>query len=143
MGTSNDKGTHLGTSPYALSFVSRRKKKEMECQDPYGTSAKFKRRDIGVYKDFHLIDAISFDLKRKRNALFLIHKLKLVTVFLSIQHCHVWINCLSKTNISLLCNLSRLLLGKLARVSLDGLNHQHKLAFWINTYNSCLMNVRF
>ncbi|KAL2906197.1 Rho GTPase-activating protein 6 [Bienertia sinuspersici] len=77
MGTSNDKGTHSDTSPYALSFVSRRKKKEMECQDPYGTSAKFKKRDIGVYKDFFLVDAISFDLKRKRNALFLLHKLKL------------------------------------------------------------------
>ncbi|XP_022149545.1 uncharacterized protein LOC111017954 isoform X2 [Momordica charantia] len=32
------------------------------------------------------------------------------------------------------------LLGKLASVSLEGLNQQQKLAFWINTYNSCIMN---
>uniref|UniRef100_A0A803KSE5 Ternary complex factor MIP1 leucine-zipper domain-containing protein n=1 Tax=Chenopodium quinoa TaxID=63459 RepID=A0A803KSE5_CHEQI len=107
MGTNIDKGTQLDTSP--LSFVSRPTKKDLEFQDPYGASAEIKARDIGAYKNFCLIDAISFDLKRKRNALFLLHKLKL-------------------------------LLGKLARVSLDGLSHQHKLAFWINTYNACLMN---
>lgn len=32
------------------------------------------------------------------------------------------------------------LLGKLASVNLQGLTHQEKLAFWINTYNSCMMN---
>ncbi|XP_010680424.2 uncharacterized protein LOC104895573 isoform X1 [Beta vulgaris subsp. vulgaris] len=109
MGTTNDKGTPLDTSPYSLSFVSHHKKKNVAVQDPYGTSAEFKERDIGAYKGFCIVDAISLDLKRKRNALFLLHKLKL-------------------------------LLGKLARVSLDGLSHQHKLAFWINTYNACLMN---
>ena len=36
----------------------------------------------------------------------------------------------------------RLLLRKLASVSLNGLTHQEKLAFWINTYNSCMLNVR-
>ena len=36
----------------------------------------------------------------------------------------------------------RLLLGKLASVNLEGLTHQEKLAFWINIYNSCMMNVR-
>lgn len=34
----------------------------------------------------------------------------------------------------------KLLLGKLASVDLNGLTHQEKLAFWINTYNSCMMN---
>ncbi|XWS41940.1 hypothetical protein CRYUN_Cryun17cG0125500 [Craigia yunnanensis] len=34
----------------------------------------------------------------------------------------------------------RFLLGKLASVNLEGLSHQQKLAFWINTYNSCIMN---
>ncbi|KAG8474743.1 hypothetical protein CXB51_031400 [Gossypium anomalum] len=34
----------------------------------------------------------------------------------------------------------RFLLGKLASVNLEGLSHQQKLAFWINTYNSCMMN---
>ncbi|XP_057504099.1 uncharacterized protein LOC130787687 isoform X2 [Actinidia eriantha] len=34
----------------------------------------------------------------------------------------------------------KLLLRKLASVSLKDLTHQEKLAFWINTYNSCMMN---
>ncbi|XP_059635522.1 uncharacterized protein LOC132277690 isoform X2 [Cornus florida] len=34
----------------------------------------------------------------------------------------------------------KLLLGKLASVDLKGLGHQEKLAFWINIYNSCMMN---
>lgn len=42
-----------------------------------------------------------------------------------------------------LTNMFRFLFGKLASVNLKGLSHQEKLAFWINTYNSCMMNVRF
>ncbi|XP_021910999.1 uncharacterized protein LOC110824790 isoform X1 [Carica papaya] len=34
----------------------------------------------------------------------------------------------------------KLLLGKLACVNLQNLTHQEKLAFWINVYNSCMMN---
>ncbi|GMH04054.1 hypothetical protein Nepgr_005893 [Nepenthes gracilis] len=34
----------------------------------------------------------------------------------------------------------KVLLGKLATVKLQGLSHQEKLAFWINVYNSCMMN---
>ncbi|KAK9946570.1 hypothetical protein M0R45_012028 [Rubus argutus] len=34
----------------------------------------------------------------------------------------------------------KLLLGKLASVNLKSLSHQEKLAFWINIYNSCMMN---
>lgn len=34
----------------------------------------------------------------------------------------------------------KFLLGKLAAANLEGLTHQQKLAFWINTYNSCMMN---
>ncbi|XP_014498715.1 uncharacterized protein LOC106759866 isoform X3 [Vigna radiata var. radiata] len=34
----------------------------------------------------------------------------------------------------------KLLLRKLACVNFDNLNHQEKLAFWINIYNSCIMN---
>ncbi|KAL8141143.1 hypothetical protein V2J09_007164 [Rumex salicifolius] len=34
----------------------------------------------------------------------------------------------------------KILLEKLASVNLKGLNHQEKLAFWINVYNSCMMN---
>ncbi|KAJ6872260.1 hypothetical protein NC651_031383 [Populus alba x Populus x berolinensis] len=33
-----------------------------------------------------------------------------------------------------------LLFGKLASVNLQNLTHQKKLAFWINIYNSCMMN---
>ncbi|XP_074286476.1 uncharacterized protein LOC141611757 isoform X2 [Silene latifolia] len=99
----DDKKTQV---PFSLSIVSDQ---DMELQDPYGSVIELKKRDIGVYKHLCIVDAISIDLKRKRDALFLLHKLKL-------------------------------LLGKLARVNLDGLSHQHKLAFWINTYNSCMMN---
>ncbi|KAA8531719.1 hypothetical protein F0562_006564 [Nyssa sinensis] len=45
-----------------------------------------------------------------------------------------------KTNASFLIQRLKLLLGKLASVNLEGLTHQQKLAFWINTYNSCMMN---
>ncbi|XP_044474783.1 uncharacterized protein LOC123202747 isoform X2 [Mangifera indica] len=34
----------------------------------------------------------------------------------------------------------KILLGKLASVNLQNLTHQEKLAFWINIYNSCMMN---
>ncbi|KAL4372514.1 hypothetical protein HN51_042417 [Arachis hypogaea] len=34
----------------------------------------------------------------------------------------------------------KLLFRKLASVNLEKLNHQEKLAFWINIYNSCMMN---
>ncbi|KAJ4847047.1 hypothetical protein Tsubulata_017078 [Turnera subulata] len=44
------------------------------------------------------------------------------------------------TNAIFLIHRLKFLLGKLATVSFEGLNHQQKLAFWINTYNSCIMN---
>ncbi|KAJ6679187.1 TERNARY COMPLEX FACTOR MIP1 LEUCINE-ZIPPER-RELATED [Salix purpurea] len=34
----------------------------------------------------------------------------------------------------------KLLFGKLASINLQNLSHQKKLAFWINIYNSCMMN---
>ncbi|WJX34813.1 hypothetical protein P8452_22888 [Trifolium repens] len=34
----------------------------------------------------------------------------------------------------------KVLLRKLACVNIENLNHQEKLAFWINIYNSCMMN---
>ncbi|XP_045814146.1 uncharacterized protein LOC123907813 isoform X3 [Trifolium pratense] len=43
-------------------------------------------------------------------------------------------------NAVFLINRLKFLLGKLASVNLKGLTHQEKLAFWINTYNSCMMN---
>ncbi|XP_076912851.1 uncharacterized protein LOC143571259 [Bidens hawaiensis] len=44
------------------------------------------------------------------------------------------------TNSVFLIQRLKLLLGKLASVSLTSLSHQEKLAFWINIYNSCMMN---
>ncbi|KAL0438671.1 UNVERIFIED_CONTAM: hypothetical protein Slati_2350100 [Sesamum latifolium] len=47
----------------------------------------------------------------------------------------------NKTTISVfLVQRLRLLLEKLASVDLKDLTHQEKLAFWINIYNSCMMN---
>ncbi|KAI3889816.1 hypothetical protein MKX03_033854 [Papaver bracteatum] len=41
---------------------------------------------------------------------------------------------------SILTQRLKLLLGKLRSADLRGLSHQQKLAFWINVYNSCMMN---
>ncbi|CAA0832782.1 Protein of unknown function- DUF547 [Striga hermonthica] len=46
-----------------------------------------------------------------------------------------------KTNASFLIQRLKILLDKLSSVRLDGLSHQQKLAFWINIYNACIMNV--
>ncbi|PWA90854.1 ternary complex factor MIP1, leucine-zipper [Artemisia annua] len=46
-----------------------------------------------------------------------------------------------RTTISVfLAQRLKILLGKLALVNLTSLTHQEKLAFWINIYNSCMMN---
>ncbi|XP_010432098.1 PREDICTED: uncharacterized protein LOC104716423 isoform X1 [Camelina sativa] len=45
-----------------------------------------------------------------------------------------------RINASFLIHRLKFLLNKLSIVNLDGLSHQQKLAFWINTYNSCVMN---
>ncbi|MCL7047812.1 hypothetical protein MKW94_024601 [Papaver nudicaule] len=44
------------------------------------------------------------------------------------------------THSSILTQRLTLLLGKLKLADLRGLSHQQKLAFWINVYNSCMMN---
>ncbi|XP_028760471.1 uncharacterized protein LOC114735720 isoform X3 [Neltuma alba] len=44
------------------------------------------------------------------------------------------------TNALFLIHRLEFLLGKLASVKLKGLTHHQKLAFWINTYNSCILN---
>ncbi|KAL6656157.1 hypothetical protein ACP70R_006983 [Stipagrostis hirtigluma subsp. patula] len=41
---------------------------------------------------------------------------------------------------ALLSRRLKALLRRLSSVDLAGLNHQQKLAFWINVYNSCMMN---
>ncbi|KAF8085341.1 hypothetical protein N665_0671s0019 [Sinapis alba] len=45
-----------------------------------------------------------------------------------------------RINALFLIHRLKFLLNKLSIVNLDGLSHQQKLAFWINTYNSCAMN---
>lgn len=50
------------------------------------------------------------------------------------------VNLNRKMNASFLIHRLKILLGKLSSVKLEGLTHQQKLAFWINTYNSCVMN---
>lgn len=37
----------------------------------------------------------------------------------------------------------RVLMNNLQTVDLSGLNHQQKLAFWINIYNACVMHVYY
>ncbi|XP_054819253.1 uncharacterized protein LOC129318485 isoform X2 [Prosopis cineraria] len=43
-------------------------------------------------------------------------------------------------NSLILLSRLKILLRKLASAKLENLNHQEKLAFWINIYNSCMMN---
>ncbi|CAN8328215.1 unnamed protein product [Cochlearia groenlandica] len=45
-----------------------------------------------------------------------------------------------RINATFLIHRLKFLLTKLSVVNLDGLSHQQKLAFWINTYNSCVVN---
>ncbi|KAJ4831612.1 hypothetical protein Tsubulata_014827 [Turnera subulata] len=50
------------------------------------------------------------------------------------------INTNRTSNSLFLLHRLKLLLGKLASVNLQNLTQQEKLAFWINIYNSCMMN---
>nr|XP_023917803.1 uncharacterized protein LOC112029346 [Quercus suber]XP_023917805.1 uncharacterized protein LOC112029346 [Quercus suber]POF03657.1 hypothetical protein CFP56_34416 [Quercus suber] len=50
------------------------------------------------------------------------------------------INLNRTANSMFLLSRLKLLLGKLASVNLESHTHQEKLAFWINIYNSCMMN---
>ncbi|XP_058722245.1 uncharacterized protein LOC131594171 [Vicia villosa] len=49
-------------------------------------------------------------------------------------------NAKRTANTLFLLHRLKLLFRKLATVNMENLNHQEKLAFWINTYNSCMMN---
>ncbi|XP_021897592.1 uncharacterized protein LOC110814427 isoform X2 [Carica papaya] len=109
MTTLKDKAVESGPFPSRSASDSHERSRENEFQDPYGICKDVNKRDIGPYKHLYAIEASSIDVSRRTNALFLIHRLKI-------------------------------LLGKLASVNLEGLSHQQKLAFWINTYNSCMIN---
>lgn len=117
---------------------SQQGNEENEIWDPYGTRSEFKNSDIGAYKNLLAIEVSSVDLNRTTNALFLIQRLKYVLFIVSLTFMlHQQLLLFTHFKLSF-----RFLLGKLASVSLEGLTHQQKLAFWINTYNSCIMNVR-
>ncbi|GAB2231704.1 hypothetical protein Drorol1_Dr00010716 [Drosera rotundifolia] len=45
-------------------------------QDPCGSDVAFKGTDVGPYKHIYTIEAGSIDVKRKRNVMFLLHKLR-------------------------------------------------------------------
>ncbi|KAL8144063.1 hypothetical protein V2J09_017095 [Rumex salicifolius] len=49
------------------------------------------------------------------------------------------INPTRKTSVLFLLDRLKILIEKLAAVKLEDLTHQEKLAFWINVYNSCMM----
>uniref|UniRef100_A0A0E0AWK1 Ternary complex factor MIP1 leucine-zipper domain-containing protein n=1 Tax=Oryza glumipatula TaxID=40148 RepID=A0A0E0AWK1_9ORYZ len=84
--------------------------------DPYGV-LELGSRDIGPYKQFRAVDATSFD-----------------------QNVFDSSNSLLGRRLNVYLAKIRALLQKLSSVDLVGLSHQQKLAFWINTYNSCMMN---
>lgn len=115
-----------------------------EFYDPYGICLEFGKRDIGPYNQLCAIESKSFNPKRTANSLILLRRLKYaifypnwVTILLSLWHLFVSV---MKLNI-LTCEICRIMFEKLASVNLENLNHQEKLAFWINVYNSCMMNV--
>ncbi|XP_061341393.1 uncharacterized protein LOC133287740 [Gastrolobium bilobum] len=109
IGTFKDRIGESKTPSHSTTAFSPCSKEKDKLCDPYGICSESKTTDIGAYSKLCEIKASTVDLNRKRNAVFLIHRLKF-------------------------------LLGKLASVNLKGLNHQEKLAFWINTYNSCMLN---
>uniref|UniRef100_A0A0E0LVX0 Ternary complex factor MIP1 leucine-zipper domain-containing protein n=1 Tax=Oryza punctata TaxID=4537 RepID=A0A0E0LVX0_ORYPU len=84
--------------------------------DPYGV-LELGSRDIGPYKQFRAVDATSFD-----------------------QNVFDSTNSLLGRRLNVYLAKIRALLQKISSADLVGLSHQQKLAFWINTYNSCMMN---
>ncbi|KAM6560666.1 uncharacterized protein LOC115695432 isoform X1 [Cannabis sativa] len=56
----------------------------------------------------------------------------------SIEACSISLN--RTANSLFLLRRLKLLFGKLTSLKLQNLTHQEKLAFWINIYNSCMMN---
>ncbi|CAF2041159.1 unnamed protein product [Brassica napus] len=79
-------------------------------RDPYEICSSFRSRDIGPYKNFINVKAASVNQNRMSSAY------------------------------AFLIRQLKGLLGRLSSVNLQQLNQQEKLAFWINIYNSCMMN---
>ncbi|CAH2046685.1 unnamed protein product [Thlaspi arvense] len=89
---------------------SQENSKDNMFRDPYGICSSFRRRDIGPYKSFINVQADSINRNR-----------------------------MSSSSAFLIRRLNGLL-ERLSSVNLKKLNQQEKLAFWINIYNSCMMN---
>ncbi|ANM69497.1 transcription factor, putative (Protein of unknown function, DUF547) [Arabidopsis thaliana] len=89
---------------------SQENDKDTAFRDPYGICSSFRRRDIGRYKNFSDVEEASLNQNRT-----------------------------SSSSLFLIRQLKRLL-GRLSLVNMQKLNQQEKLAFWINIYNSCMMN---
>nr|VDD30087.1 unnamed protein product [Brassica oleracea] len=79
-------------------------------RDPYEICSSFRSRDIGPYKNFINVKAASVNQNRM------------------------------SSSYAFLIRQLKGLLGRLSSVNLQQLNQQEKLAFWINIYNSCMMN---
>ncbi|WCJ40997.1 hypothetical protein M5689_021889 [Euphorbia peplus] len=87
--------------------------KESRQQDPYGIFYLEESipRDIGPYKNLVIFTSTSLDPK-----------------------------CISSSSSIPLLRRLRVLMKNLERVELRFLSYQHKLAFWINIYNACIMH---
>ncbi|XP_073157802.1 uncharacterized protein [Henckelia pumila] len=87
--------------------------KDSRQQDPYGIfdSEESVPRDIGPYKNLVIFTSSSIDLKYIQNS----------------------------SSVSLFQKL-KVLMDELQKVELRFSSHQHKLAFWINMYNACVMH---
>ncbi|XP_010535615.1 PREDICTED: uncharacterized protein LOC104810866 isoform X2 [Tarenaya hassleriana] len=87
--------------------------KESRQQDPYGIfdAEASLPRDVGPYKNLVIFTSSSMDPK-----------------------------CISSSSSVSLIKKLRVLMNNLETVDLRVLNHQQKLAFWINMYNACVMH---
>ncbi|XP_058199881.1 uncharacterized protein LOC131314939 isoform X1 [Rhododendron vialii] len=96
-----------------ISKASSLIQRESKQQDPYGifNSEESIPRDIGPYKNLVMFTARNLDPK-----------------------------CISNSSSIPLVQKLRVLMTSLQIVDLRFLNHQQKLAFWINMYNACIMH---
>ncbi|KAG2302412.1 hypothetical protein Bca52824_031063 [Brassica carinata] len=94
----------------SIFMICQENEEDTTSRDPYGICSSFRSRDIGPYKNFINVKAASANQNR------------------------------TSSSYAFLIRQLRGLLGRLSSVNLQKLNQQEKLAFWINIYNSCMMN---
>ena len=125
--------------PSLVRLSAQESDKGNELQDPYDIWPKVGKRDIGPYKHLCEIDAQSISAERKPNYVFLNRRLRYVSSMLCLKLISLFLRFYLFIIYAFV--LFRILITKLASVKLQRLTHQEKLAFWINVYNSCMMNV--